>query len=88
MFKSILIKTYSERYKSKEQKRTLENIELFDESRQAFIKLFNDYSSIVSENIYKTIYGKGIPNMSARVVRGKKTNASKIANITWASKSR
>ena len=40
-------------------------------SQEAVIKLFNNYSSIVSEAKYKTIHGKQIPNMSARVARGK-----------------
>ena len=40
-------------------------------SQEAVIKLFNNYSSIVSEAKYKTILGKQIPSMSARVARGK-----------------
>ena len=34
------------------------------------IKLFNDFSSIVSDAKYKTIHRKGIPDMSTRVVCG------------------
>ena len=35
--------------KTQEQKMTLENIKLLYDSRKAVIKLFNDYSSIISE---------------------------------------
>ena len=42
------------------------NIRLLYESREGVIKLFNDYSSILSEAKYKTIHGKGILSMSAR----------------------
>ena len=38
-------------------------------SREAVIKSFNDYSSIVSEVKNKMIHGKGVPSMSARVAR-------------------
>ena len=43
---------------SKEQKSALENIKLLYESRQAVIKLFNDYSSIASEAKSKVKYGE------------------------------
>ena len=46
IFKSNLNEISKGRFKSKEQKRALENIKLLYESRQAVIKLFNDYSSI------------------------------------------
>ena len=49
IFKSNLKKISKWRFKSKEGKSTLENIELLYESWQAVIKLFNDYSSILSE---------------------------------------
>ena len=39
---------------------TLRNIKLVYESREAVIKLFNDYSSIVSEATHKAKYGKGL----------------------------
>ena len=41
-------------YKSEEQEGALENIKLLYESREAIIKLFNDYSSIASQDKYKT----------------------------------
>ena len=47
MFKSNLNEISRGRYKSEEQKSALENIKLFYESREAIIKLFSDYSSIV-----------------------------------------
>ena len=47
--KSNLKEISGGRYKSEEQKLALENIKLLYESREAVIKLFNDYSSIVSE---------------------------------------
>ena len=43
----------------------LESIKFLCESREAVIKLFNDYSWIASETKYRTIYGKGIPSMLA-----------------------
>ena len=48
VFKSNLSKISIERYQSEEQKMILENIKLIYESRESVIKLFNDYSPIVS----------------------------------------
>ena len=48
------------RFKSEEQKVTLKNIEVLYESLEAAIKLFNDYSSVVSEAKHKIEYGKGL----------------------------
>ena len=64
MFESNLNKISRGRNKSKEQKTAFENIKLLYESREAVTKLFNDYSS---EAKYKTIHGKGIQSMLARV---------------------
>ena len=47
--KSNLNDRSRERNKTQEQKMTLENIKLLYDSRKAVIKLFNDYSSIISE---------------------------------------
>ena len=47
-------------------------------SREAVIKLFDDYSSIASEAKYKTIHGKDIPSMSARVAYGKVSDYSNL----------
>ena len=55
-------------YKSEEPRKTLENIKLFYESREAIIRLFNDYSSIASKAKYKGTIRKGLPGMSARIV--------------------
>ena len=44
MFKTNMNKISKERYKSEEQERALKYIKLFYESREAAIKLFNDYS--------------------------------------------
>ena len=63
MFKSNLNKI------SGEQKMALENIKLLYKSREAVIKLFNDYSSFVSEDKYKTIHGKRYLSMLAHEVR-------------------
>ena len=49
VFKSNINEISKRRHKSKEQKSALENIKLLYESREAVIKLFNDYFSIVSE---------------------------------------
>ena len=48
------------RYKSKEQKSTLENIKFLYESRKAVIKLFDEYSLTASEIKHKGKYGEGI----------------------------
>ena len=53
IFKSNLKEISRGRFKSDEQKMALKNIKLLYESREAIIKLFNDYSSIVSEAKYK-----------------------------------
>ena len=45
------------------------------ESQETVTKLFNDYSSIVSEVKYKTIHGKGIPSMLAYVARDRVAKA-------------
>ena len=39
---------------------SIKNTKTIYESREKFIKLFNDYSKIVSEAKYKTIYGEGL----------------------------
>ena len=46
---------------------------------EVVIKLFNDYSSVVSEAKFKTVYGKGTPTISARVARGR---IARIANVS------
>ena len=53
---------------------------MFYESREVAIKLFNDYSSIVSEAKYKTIYGKGIPSISPDVAQGRAARLAKVYN--------
>ena len=60
MFKLILNETSRGRHKLKKLKSALENIKFFYESPEAVIYLFNDYSSIVSEAKYKSIYGEGL----------------------------
>ena len=60
IFKSSLSEISKGRFKSKEQISTLENIKLLYESRQAVIKLFNDYSSISFEAKHKVKKGKGL----------------------------
>ena len=67
IFKSNLNEKSRGRNKSKKQKMVSENIKFLYLSRQAFTKWFVDYSSIVSDAKYKTIQGKGIPSMLARV---------------------
>ena len=63
VFKSNLSKISIERYQSEEQKMILENVKLIYESRESVIKLFNDYSPIVSGAKCKTIHGKGNASM-------------------------
>ena len=100
LFRSNLKKTSRERHKFEEQKMMSKNIKLLYKSREAVIKLFKDYSSVVSESKYKTIHLKRIPSMSSPVACGKYsdhsnlknikffTNASKITNSVCTSKSR
>ena len=76
VFKSNLNKISRERYKSKEQPSALENIKLRYELQEAVIKLLNDYFSTASQVKEKTIHGKGIPNISARV------DCSKVSNYS------
>ena len=58
MFKSNLNEIVRGKYKSKEQKRTIQKIKLLYEAVEAGIKLLNYYSSVVSEAKYIAIYGK------------------------------
>ena len=53
------------RYKSKEQKSTLENIKFLYESRKAVIKWFDEYALIASETKHKGKYGEGLKNFKS-----------------------
>ena len=46
-------------HKLKEQKRTIYKIKMFYRSRNDLVKLFDDYSSILSEVKYEATRGKG-----------------------------
>ena len=46
-------------HKLKEEKRTIYKIKMFYRSRNDLVKLFDDYSSILSEVKYETTRGKG-----------------------------
>ena len=46
------------RFKSEEQQSALKNIKLLYKSRKVVIKLFNNYSSIISKAKYKTKCGE------------------------------
>ena len=60
IFESNLNEISKGRFKSKEQKGSLENINLLYQSRQPLIKLFDYYSSIASEAKHKAKQGKGL----------------------------
>ena len=60
VFKSNLNEVSRGKYKSEEQERALRNTKLLYESQKAVIKLFNYYSSIVSEAKYKSSHGEGL----------------------------
>ena len=45
------------RYKSKYQKSTIKNIKTFSQSREKVIKLFDDYSIVVSDTKCISHYG-------------------------------
>ena len=69
IFKSNLNKLSKRRLKSEEQKSALENIKLHYKSRQAVIKLFNDYFSIASEakhKVKKVKYGEWLKTLPAK----------------------
>ena len=51
------------RNKSKVKTSGLESFKLLNESREAIIKLLNDYSSIMYKAKYKNINRRGIPSM-------------------------
>ena len=66
MFKSNLNEISRGRYKSEEQKSALKNIKLLYKSREAVIKLFNDYSLIISETKCKSIHGEAVKILTLR----------------------
>ena len=66
ILKSNLNKLSKRRLKSEEQKSALENIKLHYKSRQAVIKLFNDYFSIASEAKHKVIHGERLKTLTAK----------------------
>ena len=59
-FKSDINEIVKAGKKSEEQKSSVKNVKTFYESREKVIKMFDDYSKIVSEAKYKTIYGEGL----------------------------
>ena len=71
MFKSNLNEVSRGRHKSKEQKSALENITLLYKSREAVIKLFNDYFSIVSQAKHKLIPGEGFKTLNLKQIHQK-----------------
>ena len=60
MFKSNLKKISKAWFKSEKQQSSLNSIKLLYESQENPIKLFNDYSSIISKDKYKTKYAEVI----------------------------
>ena len=56
------------RFISEEQKSALENIKLLYKSREAVIKLFHDYSSIVFKAKYKSIHGVGLKILTPKQI--------------------
>ena len=60
MFKSNLKEISKEWFKSEKQQSSLNSIKLLYESQENLIQLFNDYSSIISKNKYKTKYAEVI----------------------------
>ena len=69
MLKSNLNETSRGRNKSEKYKSASENIKLIKELGEVVTKLFDDYSSIISENKYKTIHEKVILGMLACVAK-------------------
>ena len=67
-FKSNLNQISKASFKSKEQKRSSENIKLLYNSRQAVIELFNEYSLIASETKHKAKYGEGLKILTPKEI--------------------
>ena len=67
-FKSYLgeIKKGNKKYKSKVQKNTLYNIEMFYRSKNEAIKVYDDYSAMMSEAKYKATKGTGLKILTAK----------------------
>ena len=68
IFKLNLNKISEGRFKSEEEKNKFENNKLLYKSQEAVIKLFNDYSSIVSEAKYKSMYGEGFKILTPKQI--------------------
>ena len=66
IFKLNLNETSRRRFTSGERKITLEIYKLFHESREAVIKLFNDYSSIIFEAKRKGKYKEGLKILTSK----------------------
>ena len=67
LFKSNLNLISRERYKSEDQRSTLQNVKLLYESQKDIMKLSNIHSSIASEAKYKAPHGQGRPGILACV---------------------
>ena len=52
--------------KSEDQKSAINNIKKLYESREKVIEMFDIYSGIVSEAIYKTKHGKGLHILTSK----------------------
>ena len=68
IFKSNLNKISNGRFKSEEEKSALRKIKLLYKSRQAAIKLFNDYSLIISDTKHKTKYGERLKILTPKLM--------------------
>ena len=68
IFESNLNQISKASFKSKEQKRSLENIKLLYNSRQAAIELLNEYSLITSETKHKAKYGEGLKILTPKEI--------------------
>ena len=68
IFESTLNEMSRGRFKSKQQKRALENIKLLYRSREGVIKLFNSYSSILSEAKHKAKYGEEVKILTPKEI--------------------
>ena len=78
VFQSNINKIWRGRYKSKKQKSALDKIKLLFESRQAVIKLFNDYSSIVSDTVIRCMSES---EACSPVAKGCNSNVSDYSNL-------
>ena len=52
--------------RSREQKNTINNIDILYKSRERVVKMFNDYAKNMSKNIYESKQGEGLKILTTK----------------------